>query len=171
MKRILILMFCSIFLFTSCGDDGPPGPPGPPGEDGLYVVGETYEYDVNFTYFDDENLYSAFLEFPAVEPSDGVLVYRNAVIQNVETWSLIPQNFFLPGGIIQYVYTHTDEDVELIIDGNFDLSNLPNQYTTNQVFRVIIVPSDYASTSGIDVTNMEAVMQSLNIQNEDFIMM
>src|SRR5690606_33261000 len=153
MKRILTLMLCSVFLFTSCGDDGPPGPQGPPGEDGLYVVGETYEYDVDFTYYADDNLHSAWLEFPDVEPSDGILVYRMALIQNEETWSLIPQNFFLPQGIIQYVYTHTIDDVELIIDGNFDLSDLGNNYTQNQVFRVIVVPSDYASTSGVDVGN------------------
>jgi len=170
MKRILTLMLCSVFLFTSCGDDGPPGPQGPPGEDGLYVVGVTYRYDVDFTYFPDENLHSAFLEFPEAEPSDGILVYRQAVIQNVETWSLIPQNFFLPEGIIQYVYTHTNEDVELIIDGNYDLSNLSNQYTQNQVFRVIVVPSDFEA-SGIDVRNMDAVMQSLNIKDNDIIMM
>lgn len=164
-------MLCSTFLFTSCGSDGPPGPQGPPGEDGIYVVGETYEYDVDFTYFPEENLHSSFLEFPAVEPSDGVLVYRMALIQNVETWSLIPQNFFLPQGIIQYVYTHTDADVELIIDGNFDLSNLGSQYTQDQVFRVIIVPSDYATTSGVDIRNMEAVLRSLNVSHDDIIMM
>lgn len=171
MRKLFTLIFFTAFLFTSCGDDGPPGPPGPPGEDGIYVVGETYEYDVNFTYFDDENLYSAFLEFPEVELSDGVLVYRMALIQNVETWSLIPQNFFLPEGIIQYVYTHTNEDVELLIDANYDISNLSNQYTQNQVFRVIIVPSDFATTSGVDVRNMEAVMESLNLQDKDIIMM
>lgn len=166
MKKLLTLMLCSVFLLSSCGEDGPPGPPG---EDGIYIVGETYEYDVDFTYFPDENLHSAFLEFTTVEPSDGVLVYRMALIGNTETWSLIPQNFFLPQGIIQYVYTHTNEDVELIIDGNFDLTNLGNQYTTNQVFRVIIVPSDFVATSGVDVSNMDAVMRSFNVQDEDII--
>lgn len=169
MKKLLALMLLSTIIFTSC--EGPAGPPGPPGEDGIYIVGETYEYDVNFTYFPDENLYSAFLEFAAVEPSDGILVYRMAIIDNVETWSLIPQNFFLPQGIIQYVYTHTNVDVELIIDGNFDLSNLANQYTQNQVFRVIVVPSDYVATSGVDVGNMEAVLKSLKIEDKDIIMM
>lgn len=167
MKKLLTLILCSAFILSSCGEDGPPGPPG---EDGIYIVGETYEYNVNFTYYPDENLHSAFLEFPPVEPSDGILVYRMALIDNVETWSLIPQNFFLPQGIIQYVYTHTNEDVELIIDGNFDLSTLGTQYTRTQVFRVIIVPSDYATTSGVDVRNMEAVLRSFNIKDEDIIM-
>lgn len=174
MKKILTLLLSSVFLLTSCGTDGPPGPPGPPGEDGIYVVGVTYRFNVQFNYFPNENLYSAFLEFPAAEPSDGVLVYRMAVIDNVETWSLIPQNFFLAQGIMQYVYTHTNRDVELIIDGNFDLSNLSSQYTQNQVFRVIVVPSDpeaFASKTGVDLSNMEAVMNALNIEDKDVIMM
>lgn len=168
MKKLVSFLICLSFIMTSCGDDGPPGPPG---EDGINILGETYEYDVNFTYFPEDNLYSAFLEFPGVEDSDGVLVYRGAVIEGTQTWSLIPQNFFLPEGIIQYVYTHTNEDVELIIDGNFNLTNLGNQYTRNQVFRVIIVPSDYATTFNIDINDMEAVLRSLNIKDEDIIMM
>lgn len=171
MKKLLTLILCSVFLLSSCGADGPPGPQGPPGEEGIYIVGKTYEYDVNFTYFPEENLYSAYLEFPAVEPSDGILVYRMALIQNTETWSLIPQNFFLSQGIIQYVYTHTNDDVELLIDGNFNLSSLGNQYTQAQVFRVIVVPSDYATTSGVNVRDMSAVMRSLNIQVDDIQMM
>lgn len=170
MKKLLSLLICATFVLTSCGDDGPPGPPGPPGEDGLYTVGVTYRYNVEFTYYPNENLYAALLEFPPTEPSDGILVYRRALIQNVETWSLIPQVFFLPEGIIQYVYTHTDEDVELIIDGNYNLANLSNQYTRNQVFRVIVVPSDFEA-SGIDVNDMEAVMRSFNVKDEDVILM
>ncbi len=168
MKKLFTLMLCSAFILTSCGDDGPPGPPG---EDGINILGQTFEFDVNFTYFPEENLHSAFLPFPPAEPSDGVLVYRMAIIQNVETWSLIPQNFFLTQGIIQYVFTHTNQDVELIIDGNFDLSTLNSGFTQNQVFRVIIVPSDFATTFGGDVNNMEAVLRSLNIKDEDIIMM
>ena len=171
MKKFLTLLLCSAFILTSCGSDGPPGPQGPPGEDGLYLIGVTYRYNVEFTYLPNENLYSAFLEFPPAEPSDGILVYRRALIENVETWSLIPQNFFLPEGIIQYVYTHTNEDVELIIDGNYNLSNLSNQYTRNQVFRVIVVPSDFEATSGVDVKDMEAVLRSINVQDKDIIMM
>ncbi len=166
MRKILTLLVFSVFILTSCGDDGPPGPPG---EDG--PTGKTYEYDVDFEYFAEENLHSAFLEFPETKISDGVLVYRMAIVQgNVETWSLIPQNFFLPQGIIQYVYTHTDVDVELIIDGNFDLRNLANQFTQNQVFRVIIVPSDFQGL-GVDVKNMEDVMNALNLDRDDIIRM
>ena len=182
MKKIITLLFISAFALTSCSDDGPVGPQGPPGEnglDGINIVGTTYEYDVNFEYLASGNYYSAFLDFDQIEISDGVLVYRLEIAQdsngnNIDTWSLLPQVFFLEQGIIQYVFTHTTVDVELILDGNFDLSNLDNGFTQNQVFRVIVVPSDpaaFASSTGVDLSDMEAVLNTLNIDNSDIIRM
>ncbi|HEY9183841.1 MAG TPA: hypothetical protein VIM94_00790 [Salegentibacter sp.] len=80
---------------------------------------------------------------------------------------MIPQNFFLDQGTIQYVYNHTDVDVELIIDGNFDLSNLDAGFTQDQVFRFVIVPSDFAESTGLDVANFNAVMNALDLQEKD----
>lgn len=179
MKKIVTLLFVSAFALTSCSDDGPVGPPGSPGEDGINILGTTYEYDVNFEYLASDNYYSALLDFDQIEPSDGVLVYRLEVAQdsngdNIDTWSLLPQVFFLEQGIIQYVFTHSTVDVELIIDGNFDLSNLENGFTQNQVFRVIVVPSDpegFATSMGVDLSDMEAVLKTLNIDNSDIIRM
>lgn len=182
MKKIFTLLFCSVFAFTSCSGDGqigPQGPQGPPGEAGINILGTTYEYDVNFEYLPSNNLYSAFLDFDQIEPSDGVLVYRLEVAQDIDgndidTWSLLPQVFFLEQGTIQYVFTHSTVDVELIIDGNFDLSNLDNGFTQNQVFRVIVVPSDpagFASSTGVDISDMDAVLNTLNVDNSDIIKM
>ena len=182
MKKIATLLFVSIFALTSCSDDGavgPQGPQGPQGEDGINILGATYEYDANFEYIASANYYSAFLDFDQIEPSDGVLVYRLEIAQdsngnNIDTWSLLPQVFFLEQGIIQYVFTHTNVDVELILDGNFDLNNLDNGFTQNQVFRVIVVPSDpaaFASSTGVDLSDIEAVMKTLNIDNSDIIQM
>ena len=86
----------------------------------------------------------------------------------MDTWSLIPQNFFLNDGTIQYVYNHTASDVEIIIEGNFDLSNLSTDYTNNQIFRVVVVPSNYlASHNELDITNYNSVMKELNIKTSD----
>lgn len=182
MKKIITMLFISVFVLTSCSNDGPAGPQGPQGpdgEDGINILGTTYEYDVNFEYLASGNYYSAFLDYDQIEPSDGVLVYRLEVSQdnngnNIDTWSLLPQVFFLEQGIIQYVFTHTTVDVELIIDGNFDLSNLNNGFTQNQVFRVIVVPSDpagFASSTGVDLSDIDAVLKTLNIDNSDIIRM
>ncbi len=178
MKKIVTLLFVSVFAFTSCSDDGavgPQGPPGIPGEDGVNIVGQTYETPaVNFEYFAETNYYSALILIPAeieILPSDAILVYRLEVLEDeggqFDAWSLIPQNFFLEQGIIQYVYNHTDGDVELIIDGNFDLSNLDNGFTQNQIFRFVIIPSDQALSADVNISDYNDVMRTLGLDEAD----
>lgn len=183
MKKIFTLAAFALFALASCSNDGPrgpqgpQGPPGPPGEDGLDGLGYTFEETFTFDYFPDSNLYSRFItiseDIVTVNPeADAVLVYRLEIVEandgsDLDTWSLIPQNFFLEQGTMQYVYNHTANDVEVIIDGNFDLSTLDARFTDDQTFRVVIVPSDYAQTSGVDISDLEAVMNDLSIQEAD----
>ena len=165
MKKLSFLFAFIAISFTSCSSDEP-GPPGPPGEPGVNIVGQTFEFeDVDFEYFADGNFYATVIDIPAeieVLSSDAVLVYRREVIDGTETWSMIPQNFFLEGGTIQYVFNHTPDDIELLIDGNFDLSTLDGGFTQNQFFRFVVVPSDFALDTGVDVSNYEAVMQAID---------
>jgi hypothetical protein len=165
MKKLSFLFAFIAFSLTSCSSDEP-GPPGPPGEPGDYIVGQTFEFeDVDFEYFADGNFYATVIDIPAeieVLESDAILVYRLEVIDGTETWSMIPQNFFLEEGTIQYVFNHTADDIELLIDGNFDLSTLDGAFTQNQFFRFIVVPSDFALDTGVDVSNYEAVMQAID---------
>lgn len=167
MKKIsLILAFIALTL-SSCSSDEP-GPPGPPGETGDYIVGQTFEFeDVDFEYFANDNFYATVIEIPTeieVLESDAILVYRREIVDETEVWSMIPQNFFLSDGrIIQYVFNHTATDVELLIDGNFDLSTLDEAYTQDQFFRFIVVPSDFAIETGVDISDHDAVMQALDM--------
>ena len=165
MKKLSILFAFIALSLTSCSSDEP-GPQGPPGEPGVNIVGQTFEFeDVDFEYFADGNFYATVIDIPAeieVLESDAILVYRREVIDGTETWSMIPQNFFLENGTIQYVFNYTAEDIELLIDGNFDLATLDGAYTQNQFFRFIVVPSDFALDTGIDVSNYEAVMQAID---------
>jgi hypothetical protein len=182
MKKIITVLLISVFALTSCGDDGamgPQGPQGPAGADGLDGLGYTFEETVTFEYDSDVNLYSTFIDIPenvvTIDPdADAVLIYRLNVIEatdgsNLDTWSLIPQNFFLDEGIIQYVYNHTVNDVEVIIDGNFDLSILGSQFVENQTFRVVVIPSssNFAQTTGLDISNLDAVMHALDLKESD----
>lgn len=164
MKKITLLFAFIAFSLTSCSSDEP-GPPGPPGEPGVNIVGQTFEFeDVDFEYFEDGNFYATVVVIPEeieVLPSDAILVYRQEIIDGTETWSMIPQNYFLEEGIIQYVFNYTAEDVELLIDGNFDLATLDGAFSQDQFFRFVVVPSDFALDTGIDVSNYEAVMQAI----------
>jgi hypothetical protein len=183
MKKIATLLICAIFALTSCTSDsvqGPQGPPGADGIDGLDGLGYTFEETITFDYFFNSNTYSTFITIPnsvaTVNPdADAVLVYRLEIVQDgsgndIDSWSLIPQNFFLEEGIIQYVYNHTAVDVEIIIDGNFDLSNLDSFFVENQTFRIVVLPSDtFAKDTGVDVSSLNAVMNTLNIKESDVI--
>lgn len=168
MKNIASLIILATLIFTSC--EGPAGPPGIDGEDGLNVVGQTYEVsNVNFNYSPNDNLWSTLVTFPqdiVVLESDAVLAYRfDGTVplddgSSADAWSLIPQNFFTAEGTLQYVYAHTFIDVELFIDGNYPLDNIDIGFTDNQEFRFVIVPSDFAAT--VDITNLSAVLNALN---------
>ncbi|QLG46445.1 collagen-like triple helix repeat-containing protein [Costertonia aggregata] len=175
-KAILVLgTFLTLFM-VSC--EGPVGPPGFDGRDGAPGLdgrdGEeatVFEVtEVNFEYLNDINSHVAAISFTAL-PSDAVLVYRfdgtTEINGNVENlWSLIPQSFFLPEGTIQYTYTHTPADVEILIDGNFDLSTLSADFTQDQIFRVVIIPGQFASSKS-DKSNIVSVMNSLGLGEKD----
>lgn len=168
MKKIFLLSFV-LFALGACSSDevGPRGPQGPEGEPGVNIVGQTFEYEgVDFEYLPEANIYtSGIIDFPEeieVLDSDAILIYRRQVLDGVETWSLIPQNFFLgDNNIIQYVYNQTATDVEIVIDGNYDMSGLADQYTQDQFFRFVVVPSDFAIDNNVDVADYNAVMSVL----------
>ncbi|MDT0678198.1 collagen-like triple helix repeat-containing protein [Autumnicola musiva] len=179
MRKILSILFLSSFLFVSCSDDGevgPRGPEGPAGEDGLDGLGYTFEETVNFDYLEDINRFYVEIDISedveTINPdADAVLVYRLEILEDenggdLDGWSLIPQNFFLEEGTIQYVYNHTVGDVGIYIEGNYDLSNLDSGYTEGQTFRIVVVPSDTFASSEVDPENMEAVLKAFRLEPE-----
>lgn len=163
MKKIFFTLVASILFLTACE-----GPQGPPGQNGYNILGQTFERTVNFQYNNNEGIQEAFVAIPnniEVWESDAVLVYRlDGVYNGADIWGLIPQNYFLEDGkIIQYVYNHTYFDIKLMIDGNFNLATLGSHFTQNQTFRFVIVPSDFAQTTGVDIGDYQAVMNALNL--------
>jgi hypothetical protein len=164
MKKILLTLATAVILFTSCQ-----GPQGPPGLDGINILGQTFERTVNFQFNNQTGLQESLITIPSfieVYESDAILVYRldGQLANNVDLWSLIPQNFFLTNGrIIQYVYNHSFFDILLMIDGNFDLSTVPSNFTQNQTFRFVVVPSEFATQSGVNIHDYNAVMRALQL--------
>lgn len=164
MKKLIFALGTIFFLFIACE-----GPTGPPGQDGINILGQTFERTVNFQFNSQNGLQESLVTIPntiEVFESDAILVYRleGQLPDNVDLWSLVPQNFFLENGtIIQYVYNHTFFDVMLQIDGNFDLATVPSNFTQNQVFRFVVVPSDFATKTGVDLQDYNAVMQALEL--------
>jgi len=167
MKNILLfLALSSTVLFSSCEGD-----PGPPGEPGVNILGQVFERTVNFQ-FDADNVLQSTIAIPTnvvVFESDAILVYRlleDPVIlpddSLADAWEQLPNNFFLDNGrIVQYVFNHTFVDVQLIIDGNFDVGTLGPEFKNNQTFRIVVVPAEFADAN----LTMEQLMGNPNIEN------
>jgi len=168
MKTITgILLAFALAVLTSCV--GEPGPPGLPGEDGDSFLGSVFEIEGDFTSSND---YSLFFEFPntiEVFESDVVLVYilwdqtEDNSGQPVDVWRLLPQTVVLNEGVLQYNYDHTFNDVQVFLEGTIDFNTLVPAEWQNQIFRIAVLPADYAMSNNLDVSDFGSVMQALKI--------
>jgi hypothetical protein len=177
MKKIFSILFMTTFLFTACSDDGergPQGPEGPQGPPGNAIVGTTIEFEgIDFT---EENDYSALIEFDEdieVFESDAVLVYLKVGEDGtseglpVEVFRQLPQTYYVEGGEVQYNFDFTFFDVTIFMDGTADFAALDPSFTEDQVIRIVVVPSDFAETTGVDVASYKAVMNALDLKEID----
>ena len=178
MKKIFTLLLISVFTLTSCGNDGPVGPQGPQGPQGPAgadgLIGTVIDLQGSFTSAND---YSLLLDFNdegiEVFESDVVLVYLKTAEDGsaggapVAVFRMLPQTYFVGDKILQYNFDFTFFDVLIFLDGTVDFAALDSSYKDNQVLRIVVVPAEFAETSGVDLSNMGAVMQALDIQPED----
>jgi hypothetical protein len=169
MKKLLSLIVITSLLFVSCsdGEPGPPGQDGLDGLDGVNIVGQAFEVEVDFV--GDE--YSIFADIPGnieVLDSDIVLVYwLEAVEDGADVWSMLPQTFYFDDGQFQYNYNHTAFDVNIYLQGNIDLGTLGDAYTQDQIFKIVVLPVDYATNASFDVSNFNELKEAVNIQELD----
>lgn len=167
MKKLNQLALAIIVLIGIQACEGPQGPPGFDGLDGVNIVSEVFEVEVDFT---EANNYSEQLRFdPAIIESDVVLAFIEWEIDGGNSvWRALPQTvFFNEGGVLIYNYDFSKVDFRLFLDGAINPADLGEEWRLNQLFRVIVVPGDYAS-SRIDFTNYEAVTAMLGLKDEDF---
>lgn len=161
MKKVIFVL--AVALAMAC--EGPEGPMGPPGDNGSIIASKAFEIEVDFT---TANNYTHLEPYGFnVLASDVTLVYVLwDVDNNKDIWRLLPQQVFFEEGIMQYNYDFTDVDVNIFLDATFPLTLLPNQWTTDQVFRVVVVPADMLSR--VDYADYKATMRSLNLTDKDF---
>jgi hypothetical protein len=181
MKRILLSLslLATAFLLSCQGPQGPegpeglPGPQGPQGEAGVNILGQVF--DITGT-FNTDNDFRIYFEFPTdkieVFESDIVLVYRLwEKVPNgnssLDVWRLLPQTVILPQGLLQYNFDHTFLDVSVFVDTQFNRTTLESRYTTNQTFRVVVLPADFAKSARlskeIDFNNYQEVKDLLQL--------
>jgi len=165
-----IFLLLAVAVLISCeGPMGPAGPPGESGEDGDSFIGSIFEIEGDFI---SDNDYSMFFEFPntiEVFESDVVLVYilwEQTTDNNgdpVDVWRLLPQTVVLDEGVLQYNYDHTFNDVQIFLEGDIDFNTLVPAEWQDQVFRIAVLPADFAKNNNIDVANFSGVMKSMKI--------
>jgi hypothetical protein len=169
-SAFLILTVAAVL--ASC--EGPMGPPGIPGEDGYNFVGTTFEFTGDFTPANDYQLVFNFSDngFDPYE-SDVILAYILWTNEDgLDFWRPLPQTQYFPSGaILQYNFDFTGDipndrivDMSVFLDGDVDLSTLSSEYTMNQTFRVVVVPSDFMSLANVDASDVNSILNSSSIQ-------
>ena len=187
MKKLNLFLGALVtLLFISC--EGPQGPPGSngfdgfdgeDGEDGLNGINaelsKVFDIGGNFTAAGDYSIFVDFTkEIPDVEvfETDIVLVYllwdqtEDGNGDPVDIWRLMPQTRIIDQGLLQYNYDYTFFNVNIFLESDFDLATLPPGDTDNQIFRIAIIPAEFA-TGKFDISNINAVMRQLGISDAD----
>ncbi len=165
MKHIsyLVLAFASFFIMSCTGDTGPPGFDGRDGPQGAPgFVASAFEIEIDFNAGNDYSFIEGY-GFD-VFPSDVTLVYILwDTFNGQDIWRLLPQTVEFIDGTLVYNYDFTQIDVSFFLEGTTNLNNLGPEWTQNQVFRVVVVPAD--NIDGLDVSNLNVVMQATSIEN------
>jgi hypothetical protein len=177
MKKLLLICSAVIISLSSCrgpqGFDGPQGPQGPqgsPGTDGGLVYASAIELTVDFTPANDFSIVETF-GFE-VYPADVPLVYIlwDQLDDGTEVWRPVPQNYYFDSGILTYNYDFTQNDFSLFLDGTVpDFSALDPAYLNEQVFRVVVVPSEFLETARLKSKSYDSIIETFGIKEVDFI--
>lgn len=174
LKSLLGIFTIALLAFGCQGPEGPPGRDGFDGLDGLdgadgvNILGQVVEIQGSFT---PENNYSLLYTFA----DDGIEVFESDVVLvyllweeiedpdgNISVWRPMPQTRILDQGLLLYNYDHTFLDVSLFLESDFDLGTLQAGDTQNQVFRIAVVPAEFANSEDFNPADFNSVMNALN---------
>lgn len=151
------------------GAAGPAGPAGPAGESGKAKV-----FDFQGINFTAANTYRVGIEYATnnmtVGTNDVVMVYEfaGATNDNVTFWRPLPQTYYSNGKPVVYSYAYSN--IAVLIDLDAEEAVLPTlgeEFTTNQVFRVVVIPGSLRNgrviKPNINYNNYEEVARYYNI--------
>ncbi|WP_144665191.1 hypothetical protein [Dokdonia sp. Hel_I_53] len=162
MKYIYTLLLASAFILTSCSND----------DDNFDfdTIGQTFEFTTTFTQANDYTTRFSFDQL--IFDSDVVLVYKLEEVDNgLDVWEPLPTAYYFftndstgaIEGFLNYRFNFTTGDVDVIM--NSDAPDLAGaEFTNNQTFRIVVVPSDFASTTDVDLLNFNEVATALNLK-------
>lgn len=126
-----------------------------------FVTTDGFQANVNVVVPNSISVFSS--DVPLVFVLDPILTAANGV----DVFEPLPRTFFFDnGGFAQYRFNFIfDEqtgifDLDLILESD-DFDSLGNDFTQNQVFRIVIVPSEFAQTHSTD--DLGTVLSELNL--------
>lgn len=156
MKKIfLLLSIVSVFGLTSCNND-----------DDVVVEQRPEMFEpqnaINFVASGD---YQAIIPLnPTIPATSSILVYRLSGANNFgnDIWEPIPTSYDLPEGTLKYFFDFSQDDVVIYLDSDFD-PNLRQDFSLNQIFRIVIVPSYVAQN--LNSNDYDTVMSAIKDAN------
>jgi hypothetical protein len=165
LKKItaIVLMVLAISCQGARGPAGPEGLQGPPGP-----VGQAFEVQASFDESKNYSIISAFPDNIEVLKSDIVMVYLLWEVDQEtgnDVWQPLPVSVFFDEGELQYAFDHTVADVQLFLTGDKDLETVGDEFTRDQIFRIVILPADYVQSNKINMGNMNEVMKVVNLKD------
>ncbi len=174
MKTMKAMILAAVMtLLAACeGIPGRDGLDGIDGKDGVNLLGSVFEIEGDFTAANDWTLYFAFPNTIKVFESDVVLVYllwetvTGSDNKPMDVWRLLPQTIVLDEGILQYNYDFTLADVQVFLGGTVDFNTLLPAESQDQVFRIVVLPADFAINNSLDVSNYNLIMKSLGVPED-----
>lgn len=179
--KIGIFLIGTLLILSSCSDsiDSPPSD----SDDTGGFIGTTFETKGH--YFSSVNNHSLVFDFYedgfGFEPfeSDAVLVYRlENHLNGEDIWAPLQLTYFLDESkILTYNYVFNSRydpnngfdhifDVTIFLDGNFDLDT--HNFSYEEIFKIVVIPSDFLSSYQIDTKNVENVLKSEHISFQEF---
>jgi hypothetical protein len=140
-------------------------------EESTVVKGETYigkifEIEGDFLKKNDWEIYYTFPKSFKIYETDVVLVYllwettKGSNGNNMDVWRLLPQTIMLSDGLLQYNYDYTIEDVKIFLKGTTDFNKLLPAETQDQVFRIAVLPAEFANLKSVNIGDLNSVMKS-----------
>lgn len=167
-------------MFPACeGPEGPQGPPGFDGQDGR--DGEDGEDGISFVdlvievewTFSEENDYSFVVPLTdaGIFDDDNFLVYLAwGSVNDLPVWRLLPQTTFFENGFLTYNFQYTSEFLGVFMEGNVDPASLPEEWTHNQLIRILYMPGFFAGAGErLDLSDYDAVMRFLGKSESDVV--
>ncbi len=165
MIRKILPLICFTFLLLSCSNDD---------DVDLDTIGQTFE--ISNVDFNTNDGFSSTVNVVvpnniSVFESDVPLVFvldPDATAANgADVFEPLPRTFFFNnGGFAQYRFNFIFDnptgifDLDLVLESD-DFDALGNGFTQNQVFRIVIVPSEFAQAN--DTSNLNEVLSQLNL--------